>query len=405
MTIRSFFPTFIAIYRAWRARLSPGGKALTAILFFSLPALGAPDSPLAALFCATLALLAACAAANRFFRPRLVSIKPIRIATTQCEPTSIVVTLKNDSIRSAFDMNVGPTPDGDRWGSLSGPQRIAVLEAQEEVRLGVSLQPRRRGVFQLPNVKVTSEFPLNLFRRSWKLEIQGELIAYPGYTRLESLASAFEAAGQAGERLSDSLLAGQSADYSGSREYQPGVSVRRWDYASWARVGSPAVREFGDDRQTQFAVVLDPYLRDVDDEGDLADLEAAISLAAAIADWLLEHDCRIAVLALGEKTIRSTGEGWGQLDRILEALAGASPQADSDFDAFASQLPASVENAESVLYISTNWDARRQSLRNQLSDGQRPMECILVTREEFESQPGVRWHAPREILDGREVAI
>lgn len=271
--------------------------------------------------------------------------------------------------------------------------------------MGMDLRPRRRGVFPLPRLKVTSEFPLNLFRRSWELNIQGEIIAYPRYAPLASMRSASEAAGYAGERISDSLLAGQSTDYSGSREYQPGVSVRRWDYASWARVGSPAVREFGDDRQTQFAIVIDPHLRQVEDRVALHDFEAAISLSAGIADWLLENDCRIAVLAVGGQTVRLTGEGWGQLDRILAALAAAAPQEDTEFDELASQLPAVVEDAESVLFLSTNWDDRRQALHERLRDANRPVKAFLVGGSDSTIPHDVRRLNATEILDGLEVSV
>ncbi len=43
---------------------------------------------------------------------------------------------------------------------------------------------------------------------------------------------------------SHKLLSGDALDYTGSREYQVGMPVRRWDFTSWARLGRPIVREF-----------------------------------------------------------------------------------------------------------------------------------------------------------------
>ncbi len=72
-------------------------------------------------------------------------------------------------------------------------------------------------------------------------------------------------------------------DYVGSREYQIGMPVRRWDFASWARLGKPAVREFAGHSDTLLVIVVDtssPHHRFQLDEA----YESALSTAAGLID-------------------------------------------------------------------------------------------------------------------------
>ena len=51
--------------------------------------------------------------------------------------------------------------------------------------------------------------------------------------------------------------AGDSSEYLGSRDYQPGMRVRRWDYRSWARLGRPVVREYEEPQRKSIVLIVD----------------------------------------------------------------------------------------------------------------------------------------------------
>ena len=88
---------------------------------------------------------------------------------------------------------------------------------------------------------------------------------------------------------------GMNGEYVGSREYQPGIPVRKWDYPSWARLGQPVVREYCDPRYPSAAVVLDTHFDTADPPAadPIPELEAILSLAAAITDSLLAPDMEL----------------------------------------------------------------------------------------------------------------
>ncbi len=126
---------------------------------------------------------------------------------------------------------------------LSENSSIPMVAPRETVSTDVTLRFRHRGVHSLPDVCVKSMFPFCLFEVAKRIPSQTTIAITP---RLLSQADDAVSSGQ----LSDlsgwvrKIAAVDAYDYSGSREYETGMSVRRWDFASWARLGKPIVQEF-----------------------------------------------------------------------------------------------------------------------------------------------------------------
>jgi uncharacterized protein (DUF58 family) len=110
--------------------------------------------------------------------------------------------------------------------------------------------------------------------------------------------------------------AGESMDLLGVRPYRPGDPVRDLHARTWARTGTPVVREYQQEYFTRVGVVLDTSTRDPDL------LEAAIELAAGVIAHLSRGEALIDVLVVGDVIHELTlGRSLGWLDQALELLA------------------------------------------------------------------------------------
>ena len=121
--------------------------------------------------------------------------------------------------------------------------------------------------------------------------------------------------------------AGESMDLLGVRPYRPGDPVRDLHARTWARTGSPAVREYQQEYFTRVGVVLDTSARDPDL------LEAALELAAGVVGHLSRGEALIDVLVVGDEVHPLTvGRSLGRLDQALELLAAVerSPKLDAE---------------------------------------------------------------------------
>jgi uncharacterized protein (DUF58 family) len=201
---------------------------------------------------ACLSIMVAGYALSLLFAPRFkVGIHLPRSARVGV-PFSVGVLLTNRFALPAFSLRLGFHNEGVRefvtaadeglWDA-SESLSADMVQAGDQVRWNGMLCYSRRGVFQLPPFRVTSSFPFFLFhlRKQYDLETQVAITPAPLQRDQRAVDDAvMQAIGSWAQRLTN----GVQLEYLGNREYQEGVSVRRWDFASWARLGRPIVREY-----------------------------------------------------------------------------------------------------------------------------------------------------------------
>lgn len=162
----------------------------------------------------------------------------------------------------------------------------------------------QRGEFAIPDLQAICEFPLGLFRFISTHRLEQELTIAPACSTDLELATQVNSSEHSA--ISFGHQKSRSLEYIGSREFQPGVPVRRWDFSSWARMGKPAVREFSEGRSSA-AVVLYDDSRNTSGIDDL--LEARLSAAASAIETLLSSDLLIQLLPAH----RSLENAWQSL--------------------------------------------------------------------------------------------
>jgi len=129
------------------------------------------------------------------------------------------------------------------------------------------------------------------------------------------------------------------ADVRGVRPYRPGDSIRSIHWRSSARRGELMVREFDTSPAPDLILVVEPWLPTSPTPRCLANLEAALSLAATIAvHWSRVSNTQITLVLAGEAgsihTTIPTDSGVREVLRPLAHVTGSNEFLPLDRDVF-----------------------------------------------------------------------
>jgi len=240
----------------------------------------------------------------------------------------------------------------------------------------------------MPVARAFTLFPFHLFRRTVGTCRLRPVLVLPRVTPIEE----FEQLGTSpspSEEVPVLTRSGESTEYLGSRDYQPGDSTRRLDFRAMARRLSPVIREYEEEQDPRIALVLDTHIpsRWRRRWKRLAELEGAISLAASIVEALSEKGSQIRLFAAGPELYVPAQQVWdGFHSEILETLACAGPCRLSPFHELESDIAEHLANQSLVFFVLLDWDrAREELVSHAVEYGCRPK--VIVVRGGPTSSP------------------
>ncbi|QDV46172.1 hypothetical protein Enr13x_60810 [Stieleria neptunia] len=222
---------------------------------------------------AAVGLLAVGFAINRIMCPRLKLSVSLPRSAVAGHPFSVNVRLTNARMLPALNLRVGWHREGVRdiyprrsvtaWDA-SPSVSLDLLRSGDQMQWHGAMRFDGRGLHELPDFQVASTFPFYLFhcRRAMATDTQIAITPAPACDDDDSTTRALLAA--IGD-WAHQLVAGAPVEYVGNREYEVGVPVRRWDFASWARLGRPIVREYQSPSIQAVTLIVDTSQRPVDD--------------------------------------------------------------------------------------------------------------------------------------------
>jgi uncharacterized protein (DUF58 family) len=294
------------------------------------------------------------------------------------------VEIANRGRRPAYDLQIGFLPVAGIWETEQTVSVVEALAPGETIKLHAEMRPLRRGRHALPQLRATTLFPLQLVRRSTVFPLPRRALILPFFHSLRSFDLIHSAPNVArGTTLSFHTL-GMNGEYVGSREYQPGMPVRKWDYPSWARLGQPIVREFCDPRHPSTAIVLDTFFAapQRSDKRPVPELEAILSLAASISEALMLLGHQVELLVIGHQMIfLQNHEPSASHRTVLEQLALADAGRAEQFPEVIRALGQLSLTWDSTFLLSHQWGQPQEELfaavTRQTADGYR----ILVSDE------------------------
>jgi uncharacterized protein (DUF58 family) len=274
-------------------------------------------------------------------------------------------------------------------GALVAEQALPELPPGREVEVQMGLLPLRRGYVNLSAAVVARPDPLGIFRAFFRARVADRLLVLP---RRYPVSASRLPGGRRYQRGGVSLAAeiGESEEFAALRDYRPGDPMRHIHWKSLAKTGRPIVKTYQDEFFVRHALILDTFIEPsgATVSGEPA-FEAAVSVAASYAAAIDTKESLLDLLFVGAQAYRFTcGRGVAVNDHLLEVLACVEPCTSAPFQRLTDAVSAQRGALSGCICILLGWDAPRQALVRQLTQGGVP--CLVLVVAEG---------APAEALD------
>jgi uncharacterized protein (DUF58 family) len=391
------------VHMSWLfARLSREGRALFSMAGLSLlfaAGIGRSESHLLSI--ATLSLLASALLFSRAYRLRAVSATasaPQRVAIG--DEIQILIELQNEGSRDWQRLRTEPPllPWDGEFTEL--PADVETLGRGERQRVSARARFSARGAHHLDPFRVAALVPLGI-ARGVPQETHGvSFLVVPKVARVSSVSTPLGRRYQPGG-VAGASRTGDATDLAGVRPYRAGDLPRDLHARSWARHGTPMVRQYQEEFFTRVGVVVDTDLGARSTEY----LEAALSLAAGIIARLSSGEALVDVLVAGQHAEQlSLGRHLASLERALDVLATVQKTASFDSGRLLGQLQPHLARLSSVVLVALDWDAARAGFVQAL-EAQEVSVAVAVIGDAMQPTPRVRCVPLAALQRGQEIAL
>lgn len=356
------------------------------------------------LWCMITGLLVACLIMRPWFRLRDVEVSvhaPSRVAVD--EDVSITVVVRNEgerdleSVRTLYPI----LPWDGRWTS---PRPVARrVPSGGSTQLERTLSFVQRGEHHLSPIGIGNVVPggLVLARQQYTRDIK--LLVVPRIARVDTLSTPMAQRYQPGG-VALASKTGESMELMSVRPYRAGDPLRDLHAKTWARTGTPHVREYQQEYFSRVGVILDTESNIVNEEIQ----EAAISLAAGILAYFTRGEALIDLLVVGDEIHPLTiGRSLGSLEQALDLLAVVEPGTPLDDDRLFSRLNPYLERLSTLVLILLRWDEPRRRLLQRVRDHGVGCRVLLVTNRQdlAKDEATVVRVSPAKIADDRGLRL
>ena len=398
-------------YPAIRRRCTPAGiLALTVLVVSAVVGIDTELTLAYQLFAFVFALTVVSAAGAWRFRGPFTVQRTLPLFATVGEPISYRINVRNDSGRTQSGLSVmeelaDPRPGYDEFAALAparrwrafGMQRrtpgiarqpLSTLPPERTISANMEFVPTRRGAIDFARISVARLDPLGLFRAIDRYACSGSLLVLPKRYALPELRLPGTRAYQhGGVTLATSV--GDSEEFMGLRDYRPGDPLQHVHWKSFARTGTPIVKEYQSEFFERHALVLDTFTDD-----NTPQLEDAVSLAASFVCTIETQENLLDLLFVGADVYCHTvGRGQMQVENLLEVLAHVRPCDDKPFNALQPAVLGRRSALSGCILILIAWDDARQQLVNALRASGLPLVVYVVVESAAdltERQPWLR---------------
>jgi uncharacterized protein (DUF58 family) len=371
-----------SLFGLWLYPFTTGGKVLIGgfSLAFLIGAVSV-DVPMYQIFVALLTLILVTSTIGSMFRWGKVQITgSFPSQATAGQTITGQFAIRNVGRLPLYDLSAGCFLPPNNWEVHKTPLMVAHLGRGESAVIPVSLTPLCRGPYQLPPVRVFTTFPFNLNRNQIGKNPSSQILVLPSFHPINAIHLDVGNRYQPGG-ISLTSNIGESPEYIGNRDYQPGDSLRRIDFRSWARLARPVVKEYQEEYYCRIALVLDTYVptRRRAPRGGYPAFEAAVSLSASVADVLARGEFIIDLFAAGpELHIFRAGRHTAHLENVLEILACVGRCRSNPFDKLGPALVNELSQISTVICVLLDWDEPRRHLVRAAQEAGCHVKVIIV---------------------------
>lgn len=192
---------------------------------------------------------------------------------------------------------------------------ILKLSPGQTTTRSVTYTFRRRGLYKLKGVKVSTRFPFGLFLKGKEERVPDEVLVYPEINPEMRLRVEETGAAQDGMRPSGK---GDGAELYGLRDYTLDDSARFIYWKGMAKGSKLLVKEFEQESEKRITIVFDNYKTAQD-----ADFERLVDETAATVNYMIERGFAVGLKTLSDEI--QPAAGTAQLYSILRLLTLIEP--------------------------------------------------------------------------------
>lgn len=235
---------------------------------------------------------------------------------------------------------------------------IPTLKRRESTRVILHLHAPKRGHYTLPGWRVETDFPFGLVVAARTFAQPSTLLVHPRYTPLSRMSLPI------GRRYHPGGVAlvsahGESMEYIGNRDWREGDEPRHIDWRATARLQTPIVREYREEYFLRAAVVLDTF---VPDDKHAETFERAVSLCAAVAEYMAREDYLVDLFAAGANLYHLTaGRGLAYLEQILDILACVEAAREEPFAQLEPEIEQHLARINTIICVFLDWTETRRA--------------------------------------------
>ena len=200
--------------------------------------------------------------------------------------------------------------------------RVVTVAAKDTSTFRVRSTIKRRGLYAVGPVEVTTGDPFGLFRHTRAFGRAQNVLVYPRAVELPNFF--VPPANLPGEGRFRRRTHYVTPNASGVRPYEPGDSFNRIHWSSTARTGELMVKIFELDPASDIWMILDLQRDAHAGAGDDSTEEYAVSIAASVSRYFLTANRTVGFMSYGRGfDVIEPERGVQQYTRILESLAMA----------------------------------------------------------------------------------
>lgn len=271
---------------------------------------------------------------------------------------------------------------------LDSPHGVALptLKRGQSARADLILKAHNRGAYDLRGWRIETDFPFGLLVASRIWEGGSQLLVHPQWTPLQRLELPTGRRYQPGG-VAMAAARGESLEYIGNRDFREGDDVRHVDWRATARLQTPIVREYREEYFLRAAVVLDTFAEENDEF-----FERAVSLCAAVSDFMAREDYLVDLFAAGPQIYHLTsGRSLAYLEQILDILACVETSQGAPFENLEPEIENLLAQITTIICVFLDWTTERCAFVERLAREGAAIK-VLIARD---TPPTLEWENER----------
>jgi uncharacterized protein (DUF58 family) len=343
------------------------------------------DSPIRILSIMLLVLFGIDFFCGMFFRPKLNIKRQVPERVRAGSKFTVTYELRNKRRFTAWDIELDnyKSKEGVNW--LSHAETGAVPNGYTTYTQA-ELEAVRRGKYILHSPIADSKFPIGLFKWSCSLrDARDMLLVYPSFHPLNNLTLPVGMKYQK-EGVSRVSKVGESMDFFGCREFREGDDPRHIDWPGSARSGEIIIKEFQEEYLSRIALIVDTYVPGMKSfrlfkpkKQYSEELESALSLTAALTDYLTRGEYIVDIFAAGTQVYHfKAGRHLTCFDGILDILACLEPNKEHPISRLSGEVLEEISGIGSAVVILLGWDREREELVDRLRNCGTAVKAIII---------------------------